>query len=287
MGNFEPVQITLTVHQPRGLAAVLTHISQTVLRRHVYTSPDHSIILGCSRCARDAIDHVLAQDSSKDDDIVEKPVRDMARQVRLAWTAAVHDNFVRCGKRLAPEGDSLSPHGLNEDIDVDTATITYHCNILYPLGRLLYDEMRSLQKFTAFEPETVENAATGWHDLVVPERFVVAACIAADRVEKDNGELDGFHAYAKQWGPVFEAVVVELKYLHDFLQPRKQFQLGGNGGEESRCVVCRSATPDTLLLPCKHMCMCTECATSFGDKLHGCPLCRKPVTNMIDGIYCV
>ena len=50
--------------------------------------------------------------------------------------------------------------------------------------------------------------------------------------------------------------------------------------DEGLCVVCLEAPKDTLLLPCKHLCLCHMCAP-----LPACPLCRTDVTQTIDHIY--
>jgi len=44
----------------------------------------------------------------------------------------------------------------------------------------------------------------------------------------------------------------------------------------SECVVCLSDTRDTLILPCKHLCLCSECANQLRFQQSGCPICRQP-----------
>jgi hypothetical protein len=40
--------------------------------------------------------------------------------------------------------------------------------------------------------------------------------------------------------------------------------------KDNDCVVCMSNPKDTTLLPCRHLCVCSEC---FGH-LDKCPVCR-------------
>lgn len=42
----------------------------------------------------------------------------------------------------------------------------------------------------------------------------------------------------------------------------------------SECVVCMSDDRDTLLLPCRHLCLCTGCARSLRYQANNCPICR-------------
>ena len=44
------------------------------------------------------------------------------------------------------------------------------------------------------------------------------------------------------------------------------------------CVVCLSDPRDTAILPCRHMCVCKECAEELRKSSNKCPICRGPVT---------
>lgn len=46
-----------------------------------------------------------------------------------------------------------------------------------------------------------------------------------------------------------------------------------NSGE---CVICMSDTRDTLILPCRHLCLCNSCADSLRYQASNCPICRAP-----------
>lgn len=48
---------------------------------------------------------------------------------------------------------------------------------------------------------------------------------------------------------------------------------------DKECVVCFSEKIDTIIMPCRHMCLCIACASSLqkSDKPQArkCPICRK------------
>ncbi|XP_055373760.1 probable E3 ubiquitin-protein ligase MGRN1 isoform X2 [Condylostylus longicornis] len=44
----------------------------------------------------------------------------------------------------------------------------------------------------------------------------------------------------------------------------------------SECVICMSDTRDTLILPCRHLCLCNSCADSLRYQANNCPICRAP-----------
>ena len=51
--------------------------------------------------------------------------------------------------------------------------------------------------------------------------------------------------------------------------------------ETEECVVCLGAKKTTLLLPCKHYCLCSTCSENVTE----CPLCKMEVTDKME-IYC-
>ena len=57
---------------------------------------------------------------------------------------------------------------------------------------------------------------------------------------------------------------------------------GQNDAENSKeCVICMSAPKDTTVLPCRHMCMCSDCAKVLRYQTNKCPICRCPVESLL------
>ncbi|XP_052071331.1 probable E3 ubiquitin-protein ligase MGRN1 [Mytilus californianus] len=44
----------------------------------------------------------------------------------------------------------------------------------------------------------------------------------------------------------------------------------------AECVICMSDMRDTLILPCRHLCLCSACAESLRYQASNCPICRSP-----------
>ena len=44
--------------------------------------------------------------------------------------------------------------------------------------------------------------------------------------------------------------------------------------EDRLCVICLVNERNTTVLPCRHMCMCDECAQELRKQTHKCPICR-------------
>ncbi|XP_077526377.1 mahogunin ring finger 1 isoform X1 [Haemaphysalis longicornis] len=44
----------------------------------------------------------------------------------------------------------------------------------------------------------------------------------------------------------------------------------------AECVICMCDSRDTLILPCRHLCLCSCCADSLRYQANNCPICRAP-----------
>ena len=54
------------------------------------------------------------------------------------------------------------------------------------------------------------------------------------------------------------------------------------GGDNAReCVICMTEPRDTTVLPCRHMCMCSECAKVLRMQSEKCPICRTPIEQLL------
>lgn len=51
--------------------------------------------------------------------------------------------------------------------------------------------------------------------------------------------------------------------------------------EEGMCAVCFTNPKDTTILPCRHMCLCSECATHVQMTNNRCPLCRCEIERLM------
>jgi hypothetical protein len=51
-----------------------------------------------------------------------------------------------------------------------------------------------------------------------------------------------------------------------------------SGGE---CVICLTERRTTAILPCRHTCLCADCAAQLRMQTNKCPICRTPVTSLL------
>lgn len=47
------------------------------------------------------------------------------------------------------------------------------------------------------------------------------------------------------------------------------------------CLVCLDNDKDTVIMPCGHLCVCSECGPGLVKNKHTCPICRSHIANLI------
>lgn len=61
-----------------------------------------------------------------------------------------------------------------------------------------------------------------------------------------------------------------------------QFQEAADASLVSReCVICISDPKSVAVLPCRHLCLCRDCAETLRARNNRCPICRSPFRAMI------
>ncbi|KAL0680505.1 hypothetical protein Bca4012_047352 [Brassica carinata] len=85
--------------------------------------------------------------------------------------------------------------------------------------------------------------------------------------------------FVKEKGEVKIRVVKQLLWVNG---ARYELQdiYGTDQGKE--CVVCLSEARDTIVLPCRHMCMCSGCAKALRFQKNECPVCRQPAERLVE-----
>ena len=78
------------------------------------------------------------------------------------------------------------------------------------------------------------------------------------------------------------------------LRQRAESRKGGGAGveeellrevererEDKLCCICADMEKCIMMLPCRHLCICERCMTLLKNHGNSCPMCRKPVKQMI------
>lgn len=96
--------------------------------------------------------------------------------------------------------------------------------------------------------------------------------------------------FQKDKGEYHVRVVKQILWVNGIRYELQEIYGIGNSVEDEcdandpgkECVICLSEPRDTTVLPCRHMCMCSECAKVLRFQTNRCPICRQPVERLIE-----
>ncbi|XP_010278333.1 PREDICTED: probable E3 ubiquitin-protein ligase LUL4 isoform X2 [Nelumbo nucifera] len=77
-----------------------------------------------------------------------------------------------------------------------------------------------------------------------------------------------------------DGVRYELRELYGVGNSEEAGFDGNDPGKE--CVICMAEPKDTAVLPCRHMCMCSDCAKELRLQSNKCPICRQPIEELLE-----
>ena len=83
--------------------------------------------------------------------------------------------------------------------------------------------------------------------------------------------IDGLFYLLQEIYGIENKNVSATKSSDQYVSPEDDIEDSG-----SECVVCLSDSRDTLILPCRHLCLCNACADSLRYQANNCPICRAP-----------
>ncbi|KAM7459285.1 hypothetical protein LguiA_036728 [Lonicera macranthoides] len=90
-------------------------------------------------------------------------------------------------------------------------------------------------------------------------------------------------------GPFKARVVKQILWIDGFRYELHEIYGIGNSAEDfndndsgKECVICMTEPKDTAVLPCRHMCMCSECAKALRVQSNKCPICRQTIEELME-----
>ncbi|CAJ0945260.1 unnamed protein product, partial [Mesorhabditis belari] len=92
-------------------------------------------------------------------------------------------------------------------------------------------------------------------------------------VELANDHSGGFSLKPLRQRVASDGVVYLLQEIFG-LENKEHSENNEDTGFE--CIICMTEVRDTLILPCRHLCICAGCAENLRFKLNNCPICRSP-----------
>ncbi|KAL4590229.1 hypothetical protein LXL04_003155 [Taraxacum kok-saghyz] len=96
-------------------------------------------------------------------------------------------------------------------------------------------------------------------------------------LEKNNG--DPFKVRVIRQILWIDGIRYELREIYGIGHSEEKVDNAGPGEE---CVICMTEPKDTAVLPCRHMCLCSECAKALRLQSNKCPICRQPIEELME-----
>lgn len=99
-----------------------------------------------------------------------------------------------------------------------------------------------------------------------------------------NGVINGAHI--KKQVVLVNGLPFEIKSIYgmkqdDDAETGQATFAADSGDPDAECLICLSAPKDTLIMPCCHFCVCSECGKQLVAKKHTCPICRGNISSLI------
>ncbi|KAK9725432.1 hypothetical protein RND81_05G142800 [Saponaria officinalis] len=94
----------------------------------------------------------------------------------------------------------------------------------------------------------------------------------------------------KNDGPFQVKVIRQILWIDGVRYELRDIYGIGNASSEGfsdddpgkECVICMTEPKNTAVIPCRHLCMCSDCAKELRLQTNKCPICRQPITELIE-----
>jgi hypothetical protein len=137
-------------------------------------------------------------------------------------------------------------------------------------------------------PQTLPVAQeTGTRLSAIEASVATLVATLEEAVEESAAELEE----ERQLHAEVEAnAFAEVDRLRDELDALPTLLAAAGFGDEQRdehtCVVCIDAPTDHVIMPCRHVCLCSTCGPRLARTRHArCPICREPVQSLQKVFY--
>jgi len=77
-------------------------------------------------------------------------------------------------------------------------------------------------------------------------------------------------------------VKVKIEYGGNTYVVHDIYGLHHKGETGTECVICMTVPRDTIVLPCRHMCLCRRCADVLRHQTTRCPICRSSFVSLLN-----
>lgn len=120
----------------------------------------------------------------------------------------------------------------------------------------------------------------------VVEAQITHACLVSSPLSMESPVTDANQASSSSGDMKYDCKVLRQKLLvnsavYNVYDIFGVEQVTGDDSMQSTCVICMSEPRTTLVIPCRHMCLCEDCAETLKVQSVKCPICRGPVRSLM------
>jgi hypothetical protein len=130
-----------------------------------------------------------------------------------------------------------------------------------------------------------------------PERFPIVICLES-LSSANGGNVSSQTTFASLSRPSVEGAPYVVEVVRQKIQvgnasyelqeiygvvdrPGADASGGDDADSGAECVICMTERKDITVLPCRHMCMCANCARALRLQSNKCPICRQPIQSLL------
>lgn len=118
-----------------------------------------------------------------------------------------------------------------------------------------------------------------------PGRFAIVVTLASRVKSAVNAQTTYANAVLTETNSSAVPIKQKIQVDQTLYELQEIYGIDGSGGDTDansrECVICMTEQRDTTVLPCRHMCMCSDCANVLRMQAEKCPICRSPITSLL------
>eukprot|EP01120_Amphizonella_sp_Union-15-10_P010130 TRINITY_DN4005_c0_g1_i1.p1 TRINITY_DN4005_c0_g1~~TRINITY_DN4005_c0_g1_i1.p1 ORF type:complete len:335 (+),score=74.97 TRINITY_DN4005_c0_g1_i1:1-1005(+) len=174
-------------------------------------------------------------------------------------------------------------YAAKENLDKETKTATYTSEINLPPSVITCKGFRQIFGSSSDQVLDIKNFPD--EDLIAKDGYypVVIQLKLTDDEQQDIVKHTTLATLLKCADGTFEIKPLKQKIEHKGISytVHEIFGTDETRDKPEECVICISENRNTLVIPCRHLCLCHQCAEVLRFQSSKCPICRGPVRSLL------
>ncbi|KAL7066155.1 zinc finger, C3HC4 type domain-containing protein [Cryptosporidium serpentis] len=200
----------------------------------------------------------------------------------LYSTDSIDENII---ENLNPILEIHLPNGINTSkiIHLDKSLINSFLILLKPLSLVKYDiNIKDNNKKTRYITSSIASDKKNIQNIMDISQFTFCRINMTNNNQKDKlNIIRVIRQCVKYNGKIFELQdLYGLNITNNSIN--EQNKSNDKYSQDDPCVICLTNPKQTILLPCRHACLCIECTNNLLARNISCPVCRQCVSGLVN-----